>query len=92
MKERGVDFNFILNQIIQCGARRVTKFIDEKEVVRVTRKQFGGKFDYRQYDLVMTIGCKQNYRERKYIKRMKKSNKKFVVARHTLIEMPKQKV
>lgn len=66
--------------LVNGKARRATKFLSEKLVVKATRKLFQGKVDRRSssVDIVLTVGP-PNYAEREFIKRCKTVGEPFPV-------------
>jgi len=68
------------NILIHYGARKVTKYMTEKEVIKATRKLFKGKVDNqsRKVEICFTMGT-PNYEEREFIKKLKKAGEPFPV-------------
>lgn len=58
----------LIEELNYTGAWKVTQWLSEKEVVRVTRKLYGGKISKRARDFVVTF-ARPNYAERQYGKR-----------------------
>jgi hypothetical protein len=80
------DINTIIQALLDQKAKKATKFISEKEVVRVVRKTYKGKSGARHFEnygrgnieLIVTIG-KPNYAEREFVKLLKKAKEPFPV-------------
>ena len=70
-----MDYNIVIEHLLGGKNVRATKYISPKEVVRATRKRFGGKFSRNGIDIVLTI-CRPNFVEREFIKKYKKINGK----------------
>lgn len=58
--------------LLRTNARRVTNFISEKEIVRVTRTSFRGRFSRGNLELTITRG-KPNFIEREKRKKLGKA-------------------
>ena len=68
------------NYIIHYGARKVIKYMTEKEVIKATRKLSKGKVDNRsrKVEICFTMGT-PNFEEREFIKKLKKAGEPFPV-------------
>lgn len=71
-------YDKLIEALVASNAVKATKFISEKEIVRVTRTRYKGKFDRYKLELTVTRG-KPNYREREFIKICKKAGEPFPV-------------
>ncbi len=61
------------NQIIGGGAYRAAVYLNDKTIIKATRKLYKGGWKKRDsFDIVLTIG-KPNYEERERIKQAKKA-------------------
>ncbi len=69
-----------VDAVLLSGAHLGTRYIDDKLVVRATRKLQHGRIPGKQYNVEMnlTIG-RPNFSERKFIKDCKKSGESFPV-------------
>jgi len=69
------------NFIIHDGARKVVRYLTDKEVIKATRRLYGGKIDNRnkRIEILYTIG-RPNYTERSFIKKIKKAKEKYPIA------------
>ena len=74
---RNVIFN-VIECLMTANASRATKYLDEKNIVRVSRKVFNGKFSKGNVEIILTIG-KPNFAEREFIKKCKKVGESFPV-------------
>ena len=61
----------VIEAILEVGAKKATKYLDDKTVVKATRQ---GKNN----SLILTWG-RPNYLERKFIKLCKKAGEKFPI-------------
>lgn len=64
--------------LIRTEARTATKYLDEKTIVRASRKVFNGKLSKGNIEIILTIG-KPNFKEREFIKKCKKVGEPFPV-------------
>lgn len=79
----------VINAVIVNNARRATKFVSEKEVIRAVRPCYKGKLPRRtaNLEIVLTHG-RPNYEERQFIRRCKKVGEPFPV-RKIQLRFPK---
>jgi len=82
----------IVGTLIWTGAHKATKYFSDKQIVRATRKVFGGRINKRDrsIEIILTIGH-PNYAERKFIKQCKMANVKFPIKKIQLKYFPKKK-
>lgn len=78
----------VVETLISLNARVATKFLDEKLVVRATRRTFKGKIQRGNAEIFVTIG-KPNYLERDFIKKCRKAGEVFPV-RKIQLKFPKK--
>lgn len=74
-------YNEVVEAIVHNPSAKVvraTKYISPTQVVRATRKVYGGKLINGNIELVLTIG-KPNYVEREFIKECRKAGEPFPV-------------
>lgn len=73
-------FGQLAEIILEGGARKATKYISEREVVKATRKMFGKRIDRRdsRTEILFTVG-RPNYEEREFIKTCKQAGEPFPV-------------
>jgi hypothetical protein len=64
--------------LIRTESRTATKYLDEKTIVRASRKVFKGKLSKGNIEIILTIG-KPNYSEREFIKKCKKAGEPFPI-------------
>lgn len=74
---RNVIFN-VIETLLTVDARTATKYLDEKTIVRASRKVFKGKFSKGNVEIILTFG-KPNFKEREFIKKCKKVGEPFPV-------------
>jgi len=76
---RGI-FSELVEVLLDCEARRVTKYYDDKTVVSATRKTFQGKIykKNRITEIIFKLGS-PNFLEREFIRKCKKVNEPFPV-------------
>lgn len=68
----------LLEMVVECGAKKATKYISEKYVIKATRH---GKPDSRDVLAVVVVTAgRPNYDERQFIKAHKKAGRKFPIA------------
>lgn len=80
----------VIENLLRTDAWRTTKFVSDKVIVRATRKTFNGKLSKQgNLELIVSIG-KPNYKEREYIKLLKKAKEPFPVKK-MLTQFPPQK-
>jgi hypothetical protein len=63
-------YESVIKAVVESGAWKGTKYLSEKEVVRVTRPLYSKGFSRRALEVVLTHG-KPNYLEREFIKKCK---------------------
>ena len=68
----------LIQKAIASDARRATKYISDKLVIRATRRQYKGTPSKGNIEITLTIG-KPNFLERKFIKACKKAGERFPV-------------
>lgn len=71
----------VVEILMRSDARRATKFLTDKQIVRATRKVVKGKFIDKvgnNLEIILTLG-KPNFAEREFIKACKKAGEKFPV-------------
>lgn len=77
-------FSQLAEAILEGGARKATKYVSEREVVKATPILYGKqrKFDRRDrsHSILFTFGA-PNYAERKYIRKLKAAGVPFPVRR-----------
>jgi len=71
-------YETIIKILIETGAIKATKFLSPKNIIRVTRIRYAGKFDRHSFDLRITNG-RPNSREREYINLLKNAGEPFPV-------------
>ena len=73
-------FGQLVELILRGNAVKVTKYYDEKTVVKAKRKVFNGRIDKRSriVEIQFTLGA-PNFAERKFIKLAKKANEPFPI-------------
>lgn len=67
----------VVEAVLELGARRATKFISPRDVVKATRRHKPDKRS-NSTEVVVTIG-RPNYAEREFIKRCRNANEPFPV-------------
>lgn len=78
----------LIEIILRVDAWKATKFLTEKQIIRVTRKLHGRKFNSRDnIEISVTIG-RPNFAERDFIKKCKKAGEKFPVKKVQLKFIP----
>lgn len=83
----------VVMAVLQNGAHKATKFLSEKQVLRATRRLFGGRIHgqhTKSFDIVLTFG-RPNYAERLLLARRKKAGKRGVPSEIHLKFPPKRK-
>lgn len=80
----------VLALLLETGARKAVKYINEKQIVRASRVSYNGKFSKGNIQIVLTIG-RPNYREREFIKSCKKTKENFPIKKIQLVFLPKKK-
>lgn len=80
--------NRIVNTLVKNNAFRVTKYVSPKETIRVTRRRYRGNKFASDVELIVTIG-RPNYREREFIKSLKKAGEPFPVKKLQIQYLPK---
>jgi hypothetical protein len=70
----------LVAETLKMGAVRGTQYVSPKEIVRVTRRRYDGKFPAqgKPVELMVSSG-RPNYRERLFIKKCKKAGEPFPV-------------
>lgn len=68
----------VVEALLRAGAVRATKFLSEKEIVRASRKTYDGKIKQDKVEVLLTLG-RPNYREREFVKKLKKAGEPFPV-------------
>lgn len=68
----------VIEPIVRGGIIKATKFIDEKFVIRATRKCFNKKICKGDIEIILKIG-KPNFEERIFIKNAKKAGEPFPI-------------
>jgi hypothetical protein len=83
----------IIATLLDNDAYQTTKYIAPNQVMRATRRVWKRKIDRRdrRIELVVTIGA-PNYREREFIKVLKKAGEPFPVKKVQIRFMPKPRV
>ncbi len=77
----------VCKDLLEADARMAVKYISDRLIVRATRTLFRGKIDKRgNFQITVTIG-RPNYREREFIKLLKKAGEPFPV-RNTILKFP----
>lgn len=72
MEDTTVDWSYLIGQLVQRGAHRVTYYEGPKLIKRVTRTLYKGKLPPKGYPLEVTITHgKPNYLERAHIAKFK---------------------
>ena len=67
-------YDNIIKELLENGAKKATHFISNKEIIRVVRTSYGGKFSRGNLELTITKG-KPNYAERELVKKWKQTKK-----------------
>jgi hypothetical protein len=82
-------FNNTISTLLNTRAYQATRYISPKLVIRATRRQ---RIDARarRIELIVTIG-QPNYRERQFIKLLKRAGEPFPVRAVQLREFPKKR-
>lgn len=83
-------FSSLAKVILEQKARKATKFLGEKEVVKATRKLFRGRIDKRSRitEIHFTAGA-PNFEERKFIRAAKAAGEPFPVKK-VQVQWPKK--
>jgi hypothetical protein len=68
----------LMRAVLLGGAIRATKYINEKQTIKATRKRYKKGVVHSAIDIVITIG-KPNYIERAFIKKHKQTGGSFPV-------------
>ncbi len=68
----------VVQTLISNEARRATKYISEKLVIKATRRFLRGKFHRDNIEIFLTIG-RPNYLERDFVKKCRKAGEPFPV-------------
>lgn len=71
-------FGELAECILEGGAYKATKYLDEKLTVKATKKRYKKGVVHRAIDIVFTIG-KPNYEERDFIKKAKRAGEPFPI-------------
>jgi len=79
----------LVTTLLQTKAHTVTKYVSPKEIIRATRRIYGGKVNGKQVEIFLTIG-KPNYKERAFIKDCLKAGEKFPIKKIQLKFPPKK--
>lgn len=80
--------NDVVSALVKSNARKATKFVSDRMVVRAARRVYRGrKFDRRNIEVVLTVG-RPNYAERKFIKVCKRAGERFPVRKVQLKHLP----
>lgn len=94
---KNINYNQLVNTLIETGAHVATKYIDDKTIVRATRRLYGyrkhSKSPWRKgenIEISLTIG-RPNYAERQFIKSVKKSGESFPIRKIQLKFPPSRK-
>lgn len=68
----GTEFSIdsLIDELDYTFAWKITHWVSKKEVIRVTRKLYGGKISKKSREYTVSF-CRPNYREREYEKRNK---------------------
>lgn len=69
-------YDKIIKEVLENGAKKATHFISNKEIIRVVRTSYGGKFHRGNLELTITRG-KPNYAEREIAKKLGEHIKKM---------------
>ncbi len=67
-------YDKIIKELLGNGAKKATYFITNKEIIRVVRTSYGGKFSRGNLEITLTRG-KPNYAEREIVKKWKETKK-----------------
>lgn len=68
----------VVEFLLKSEARKATKFLHPKLIIRATRKTFGGKLLNGNLELFLTIG-KPNYEEGEFVRRCLKVGEPFPI-------------
>lgn len=79
-----------IDALLRLEAIRATKYLNEKWVVRASRRTFNGKIHRGNIEVVLTIG-KPNYQERDFIKKCKRAGESFPIRKIQLKFLSKRK-
>ena len=74
-------YDQLLSALVSSGARRATKYLSEREVVKMTRRVYKlrkGRPLKSPLEVVLTRG-RPNYAEREFIRKCKKAGEPFPV-------------
>jgi hypothetical protein len=80
--------NSLIKDILTTKAKKATRFVSPKEIIRAVRTSYKGKtgkkgFDKGNIEITLTIG-KPNYAERDFIKICLKAKQKFPLHKNIL--------
>lgn len=78
-----------VEMLLRSEAKKATKYLNERQIIRAVRKTYGGKFGRGNIEVTLTIG-KPNYVEREFIKLCKKAGEKFPL-KQVQLKFPKSK-
>ena len=70
----------VVETLLVSGAKTVTKYLDDKTILRASRPTYDGKFGTGNTTIILTIG-RPNFAERQFIKLCKKAKEKFPIAK-----------
>lgn len=79
----------VIEVLTTTGARKTTKFLDEKTIVRATHQRKPSKRDVTT-TIILTMG-RPNFRERQFIKACKRAREPFPVRKIQLKHYPAKK-
>lgn len=77
-------FSDLAELILEGGARKATKYFSETQVVRATRKLYGGKISRGNTEIVFMVG-RPNWQERQFIKQAKKAGDTFPIKKTQIV-------
>jgi len=83
-------YDQLIETLVAAKAWKATKYISDKEIVRVSRTRYQFGFDRGNLELTLTKG-KPNYAEREFIKLCKKAGEPFPVKKVQLKYLPQKK-
>lgn len=80
----------LVDVLLATGARKATKYLSDKETIKISRICYRGKLPRKgsNYEFRITIG-RPNYEEREFIRKCKKAGEPFPVKKVQL-KFPKQ--
>lgn len=81
------NYNEVIENLLKSGAVKATKYLSQKEIIRATRRKFGGKFVKGNIEITITIG-KPNYIERIFIKDCLRAKEPFPIKKVQLKALP----